>query len=88
MAEDDGLLLNLFSHGGDENGEVNQGKQDRKLKVEYSILKLERRNQTQIKFKTDQSDCLCVNPCVSSCPNPEHFPFETLRSHKCASLIS
>ena len=39
MAEYDGLLLNLFSHS-DGSGEVNQGKQDRKLKVEYSILKL------------------------------------------------
>lgn len=48
MAEDDGLLLNLFSHS-DGNGEVNQGKRDRKLKVEYSILKLEGRNQTQTK---------------------------------------
>lgn len=48
MAEDDGLLLNLFSNS-DGNGEVNQGKRDRKLKVEYSILKLEGRNQTQIK---------------------------------------
>jgi len=40
MAEDDGLLLNLFSHA-DGNEEVTQGKRDRKLKVQYSILKLE-----------------------------------------------
>lgn len=37
MAEDDGLLLNLFSHG-DGSEEVNQGRRDRKLKVKHSIL--------------------------------------------------
>ena len=46
MAEDDGLLLNLFSHS-DGSGEVNQGKRDRKLKVEIILhlkFKLEGRN--------------------------------------------
>ena len=37
MAEDDGLLLNFFSHS-DGNEEVIQGRRDRKLKVKYSIL--------------------------------------------------
>ena len=37
MAEDDGLLLNFFSHS-DGNEEVIQERRDRKLKVKYSIL--------------------------------------------------
>lgn len=47
MAEDDGLLLNLFSHG-DGNEEVNQGRRDRKLKVKHSILNLAGRAQITI----------------------------------------
>ena len=56
MAEDDGLLLNLFSHS-DGNGEVNQGKRNRKLKVKYSIF--EGGNQTRINLRT-----YCILKCV------------------------